>query len=262
MSGRNKLPSEYTKGLLQQEERARDLGLIAPDAPRLDDDEGEYWIIPNPMVYEETERGTQRFDLYSRLLRDRIIFLGRDIDDRVANLVTAQLLFLETQDPDRDVNFYVNSPGGVITSGMAIYDTMQLIRCDVATVCIGQAASMGAVLLLAGAAGKRGALPYSRIMIHQPLGGARGQVSDLQIQWQEMLRVRDQLYNAICHHTGRTMDEVLAACERDNFMTPRQAMDFGIIDRVIERSPGVTSPADGEPSDKNSQDGNSGDKAQ
>ncbi|MCC5875180.1 MAG: ATP-dependent Clp protease proteolytic subunit [Candidatus Sumerlaeia bacterium] len=202
------------------------------------------------MVYEETERGTQRFDLYSRLLRDRIIFLGRDINDRVANLVTAQLLFLETQDPERDVNFYINSPGGVITSGMAIYDTMQLIRNDVATVCIGQAASMGAVLLLAGSAEKRGALPHARIMIHQPLGGARGQVSDLEIQWREMVRVRDQLYGAICKHTGRTMDEVLTACERDNFMSPEEAKKFGIIDKVITRTPGVTQPTQPSSDDK------------
>lgn len=250
MSSLHKLPGEWVRGMRDQEERARDLGLVSTSVPRADDDELEHWIIPNPMVYEETERGTQRFDLYSRLLRDRIIFLGRDINDRVANLVTAQLLFLETQDPERDVNFYINSPGGVITSGMAIYDTMQLIRNDVATVCIGQAASMGAVLLLAGTNEKRGSLPHARIMVHQPLGGARGQVSDLEIQWREMIRVRDQLYGAICKHTGRTMEEVLAACERDNFMSPEEAREFGIIDKVITRAPGVTQPTKPSSNDK------------
>lgn len=252
MSTLQKLSGELVRGLREQEERARDIGLISSSIPRADDEEYETWIIPNPMVYEETERGTQRFDLYSRLLRDRIIFLGRDINDRVANLVTAQLLFLETQDAERDVNFYINSPGGVITSGMAIYDTMQLIRCDVSTVCIGQAASMGAVLLLAGTADKRGSLPHSRIMVHQPLGGARGQVSDLEIQWREMTRVRDQLYEVICRHTGHTMDEVLKACDRDNFMSPEEAMAFGIIDKVITRAPGVTKPTQDSPDSKKS----------
>ncbi|MCC6545877.1 ATP-dependent Clp protease proteolytic subunit [Candidatus Sumerlaeota bacterium] len=191
------------------------------------------------MVYEEDERGSQRYDLYSRLLKDRIIFLGRDIDDRVANLVTAQLLFLETQDPGKDINFYINSPGGVITSGMAIYDTMQFIRSEVATVCIGQAASMGSFLLLAGAKGKRSALPHARIMIHQPLGGGRGSVSEMMIQYKEMMRVRDMVYAAMAQHTGKTMDEIIMACDRDRFMGPGEAKEFGIIDQIVERNAAV-----------------------
>lgn len=236
--------SELLRRLKEQEERARDTGLVSTSSPRADDDDWDYYVIPNPMVYEETERGMQRYDLYSRLLKDRIIFLGRDVNDRVANLVTAQLLFLETQDPGKDVNFYINSPGGSISAGMAIYDTMQLIKCDTATVCIGQAASMGAFLLLAGAKDKRSALPHARIMIHQPLGGGRGQVSDLYIQYREMMRVRDMVYGTIAKHTGRTFEEVVAACDRDNFMGPEQAKEFGIIDRVVERPVGgVTDPA-------------------
>jgi ATP-dependent Clp protease protease subunit len=244
MTASRRLPGEYYRGIRQAEEQARDLRLIPHNTPRADDDDDELqtWIIPNPMVYEDTERGSQRYDLYSRLLKDRIIFLGRDINDRVGNLVTAQLLFLETQDPDKDVSFYINSPGGVITAGMAIYDTMQLVKCDVSTVCIGQAASMGALLLLAGAAGKRGALPHARIMIHQPLGGARGPVSDLVIQWEEMRRIRDIVYGVIVTHTGRTMEEVTRACDRDNFMSPAEAIEFGLIDRIIERPSGVRTP--------------------
>lgn len=247
MSWKSKWPADYVRGIREGEERARDTGLISPNVLRADDDddEREYYIIPNPMVYEETERGTQRYDLYSRLLRDRIIFLGRDVNDRVASLITAQLLFLETQDTERDVNFYINSPGGSISAGMGIYDTMQLIKCDVATVCIGQAASMGSFLLLTGTKGKRASLPHSRIMIHQPaIGGIRGMVADLQIQYKEMMRVRDTVYKVMAQHTGRTFDEVLAACNRDNFMSPDQAKDFGIIDQVITRQPGVTLPTD------------------
>jgi ATP-dependent Clp protease protease subunit len=247
MSWKNKLPREYWSGLRESDERGRDLGLISSKAPRLDEDDDDdlgYYIIPNPMVYEETERGTQRFDLYSRLLRDRIIFMGRDVNDRVANLITAQLLFLETQDPSKDVNFYINSPGGSISAGMGIYDTMELIRCDVATVCIGQAASMGAFLLCCGANGKRGSLPHARIMIHQPaIGTIRGQVTDLHIQYQEMMRIREMVYGAIAKHSGHTFEEVAAACYRDNFMSPAQARDFGLIDTIIERQPGVTTPA-------------------
>jgi ATP-dependent Clp protease protease subunit len=245
MSWKNALPREYWSGLRHGEERARDLGLIAANSPRLDDDdELERYFIPYPYVIEETERGSQRYDLFSRLLRDRIIFLGHEVTDRTANLITAQLLFLETQDPDKDVNFYINSPGGSISAGMGIYDTMQLIRCEVATVCIGQAASMGSFLLLAGTKGKRGSLPNARIMIHQPaVGLIRGQVTDLQIQYQEMMRTREMVYGTIARHTGRTFDEVLAACDRDNFMTPEQAREFGIIDNIITRQPGVATPA-------------------
>jgi ATP-dependent Clp protease protease subunit len=247
MAWKHTLPREYWSGLVEQEERARDLGLVRKDAPRLDDDDDDdigYYIIPNPMVYEETERGMQRFDLYSRLLKDRIIFLGREVSDRIANLITAQLLFLETQDATKDVNFYINSPGGSISAGMGIYDTMQLIKADVATVCIGQAASMGAFLLLSGAKGKRSSLPNSRIMIHQPaVGGIRGQVSDLQIQYREMMRVREMVYSVIARHSGRTFDEVLLACNRDNFMSPEEARVFGLIDKVIDRKTGVKTPA-------------------
>jgi ATP-dependent Clp protease, protease subunit len=234
------VPGNFKSQFREQEDRARDLGLVRKDAPFAHDDDYESWIIPNPMIIEETERGTQRYDLYSRLLKDRIIFLGRDIDDRVANLVTAQLLFLEMADPEKDVNFYLNSPGGIITSGMAMYDTMELIRCDVATVCIGQAASMGAVLLLAGAKGKRAALPHARIMIHQPLGGAEGQVSDLQIQYREMMRVRNDLYTIMANHTEKNIEEVEKACNRDNFMSPEQAKEFGIIDLVVENRTAFT----------------------
>lgn len=237
-----KLPEHLHRGLREQQERARDIGLVSKNVPMADDEEQETWMIPFPMIYEDTEQGSRRYDIYSRLLKDRIIFLGRDIDDRVANLVTAQLLFLETEDPTKDVNFYINSPGGYITSGMAMYDTMQLIRCDISTVCIGQAASMGAVLLLAGSKGKRGALPHSRIMIHQPLGGARGQAADIEIQYKEMMRTRDRLYEIIAAHTGKTYDEVLKACDRDRFMSCDEAIEFGIIDTTIERAPGVTSP--------------------
>jgi ATP-dependent Clp protease protease subunit len=229
-------PASVIKGLRESEEKARDLGLVPRDLPRAeDDDDWNYYVIPNPMVIEETEHGSQRYDLYSRLLKDRIIFMGRDIDDRVANLITAQLLFLETQEPDKDINFYINSPGGVISAGMGVYDTMQFIRCDVATVCIGQAASMGSFLLLAGAKGKRNSLPHARIMIHQPLGGARGTVTDLQIQYKEMMHVRDMVYGAMAKHTGKTFEEVVTACDRDNFMSPQEAKDFGIIDNIVDR---------------------------
>jgi len=247
MSLKHKLPSEYWSGLMDGDERGRSLGLISSQAPRLDDEDDDdlgYYIIPNPMVYEETERGTQRFDLYSRLLKDRIIFMGRDVNDRVANLITAQLLFLETQDAAKDINFYINSPGGSISAGMGIYDTMQLIRCDVATVCIGQAASMGAFLLCAGAKGKRASLPHSRIMIHQPaVGTIRGQVSDLRIQYEEMMRIREMVYGTIAKHCSRSFEEVADACYRDNFMSPTEARDFGLIDTIIERQPGVRTPA-------------------
>jgi len=199
-----------------------------------DDDNTPEYVVPVPLVYEQTERGERRFDLYSRLLLDRIIVLSREIDDRIANLVTAQLLFLESQDPNKDISIYINSPGGVVTAGMAIYDTMQLLRCSVSTTVIGQAASMGAVLLLAGAKGKRHALPNSRIMIHQPSGGGRGQATDLRIQYDEMMRTREMLYTVMANHTGRTFEEIEKASYRDNFMSPQQAMDFGIIDSISD----------------------------
>lgn len=210
--------------------------VLRAGAPRADeDDDTPEYVVPVPLVFESTERGDRRFDLYSRLLLDRIIVLSREIDDRVANLVTAQLLFLEAQDPGKDISFYINSPGGVVTAGMAIYDTMQMIRCDVSTTVIGQAASMGAVLLLAGTKGKRFALPNARIMIHQPSGGGRGQAVDLKIQYEEMMRTRDMLYQVMSRHTGRTFDEIMKASDRDNFMSPEQAIEFGIIDGIANR---------------------------
>ena len=186
----------------------------------------------NPTVIENTSKGERAFDIYSRLLRDRIVFLGTEIDDLVANSIVAQLLFLEAEDPEKDIIMYINSPGGVITSGMAIYDTMQYIKPDVQTVCIGQAASMGALLLTAGAKGKRFALENSRVMIHQPLGGARGQATDIQIQAKEILKMKDMTSGIIARHTGKSMEDVLRDTERDNFMSSDEALAYGLIDKV------------------------------
>ena len=188
----------------------------------------------NPTVIENTSRGERAFDIYSRLLRDRIIFLGTEIDDLVANSIVAQLLFLEAEDPEKDIIMYINSPGGVITAGMAIYDTMQYIKPDIQTVCIGQAASMGALLLTAGAKGKRYALENSRVMIHQPLGGARGQATDIEIQAKEILKMKDMTSRIISHHTGKTMEDVLRDTERDNFMSSDEALAYGLIDKVYK----------------------------
>lgn len=176
-----------------------------------------------PMVVEQSGRGERAYDIYSRLLKDRIIFLGGPIDDNVANVVIAQLLFLESEDPDKDIHLYINSPGGVVTAGLAIYDTMQYIKPDVSTICIGQAASMGSVLLAAGAKGKRYALPYSRIMIHQPLGGAQGQSTDIQIQAREILRIRETLNEILSRHTGQSVKKLTEDTERDNFMSALEA---------------------------------------
>ena len=187
-----------------------------------------------PMVIEQTERGERGLDIFSRLLIDRIIFIGTPINDTVATLVTAQLLFLEVQDPTKDINIYINSPGGSVTAGLAIYDTMQFVKPDVATTCIGQAASMGAHLLAAGAPGKRFALPNSRIMIHQPSGGMQGQATDIEIQTKEMLRMKKMLNEILAKHTGRTAEEVQTAMERDYFMSATEAMDYRIIDKVVE----------------------------
>lgn len=188
-----------------------------------------------PMVVEQSGRGERAYDIYSRLLKDRIIFLGGPIDDNVANVVIAQLLFLESEDPDKDIHLYINSPGGVVTAGLAIYDTMQYIKPDVSTICIGQAASMGSVLLAAGAKGKRYALPYSRIMIHQPLGGAQGQSTDIQIQAREILRIRETLNEILSHHTGQFVKKLTEDTERDNFMSALEAKKYGLIDEVIIR---------------------------
>lgn len=186
-----------------------------------------------PMVVEQTARGERAFDIYSRLLKDNIIFLGTPIDDMIANLVVAQLLFLEAEDPDRDISLYINSPGGSITAGFAIYDTMQFIKPDVTTICIGQCASMGALLLTAGAPGKRYALPNSRILIHQPSGGTQGQATDIRIQAEEILRMRKLTSEILAHHTGQTMERVERDVERDLIMSPSQAKEYGLIDQVI-----------------------------
>jgi ATP-dependent Clp protease protease subunit len=185
------------------------------------------------MVVEQSSRGERSYDIYSRLLKDRIIFLGTAINDEVANLLIAQLLFLESEDPEKDINFYVNSPGGVVTAGMAVYDTMQYIKPEIATVCIGQAASMGAVLLAAGSQGKRYALPNSRILIHQPMGGFQGQASDIAIQAKEILRMKETLNNILAFHTGRELEKIATDTDRDYFMSSREAKEYGLIDHVI-----------------------------
>jgi ATP-dependent Clp protease protease subunit len=187
-----------------------------------------------PMVIEQSSRGERAYDIYSRLLKDRIIFLGTAMNDEVANLLIAQLLFLESEDPDKDINFYVNSPGGIVTAGLAVYDTMQYIKPDIATVCIGQAASMGAVLLTAGTKGKRYSLPNSRILIHQPMGGFQGQASDIEIQAKEILRMRETLNQILMHHTGRDLNQIQNDTDRDFFMTGMEAKEYGIIDHVIK----------------------------
>jgi ATP-dependent Clp protease protease subunit len=185
------------------------------------------------MVVEQTSRGERSYDIYSRLLKDRIIFLGSAVTDEVSNLLVAQLLFLESEDPDKDINFYINSPGGVVTAGMAIYDTMQYIRPDIATVCIGQAASMGSVLLAAGTRGKRYSLPNSRIMIHQPLGGAQGQASDIEIQAREILRMKKNLNKLLAFHTGRDYEQIVKDSDRDCFMSGAEAKEYGLVDHVV-----------------------------
>ncbi|HNW10709.1 MAG TPA: ATP-dependent Clp endopeptidase proteolytic subunit ClpP, partial [Candidatus Rifleibacterium sp.] len=182
-----------------------------------------------PIVIEQSSRGERAFDIYSRLLKDRIIFLGGGIDDGMADLVVAQLLFLESEDPEKDISIYINSPGGVVTAGMAIYDTMQYIKPDVSTICIGQAASMGALLLAAGAKGKRYALPNSRIMIHQPLGGAQGQASDIEIQAQEILRMKEMLNDILANHTGQPLKRIKKDTDRDFFMSSKEAKEYGLI---------------------------------
>lgn len=195
-----------------------------------------------PIVVEQTARGERSYDIYSRLLKDRIVFLGGPIDDNVANIVIAQLLFLEAESPDKDIHIYVNSPGGVVTAGLAIYDTMQYIKPDVSTICVGSAASMGAVLLASGATGKRYALPHSRVMIHQPLGGVQGQATEIEIHAREILRMREELNNILARHTGRTLDEIHNDTERDHFLSAEEALKYGLVDEVLDRPlppPGV-----------------------
>ena len=203
-----------------------------------------------PMVIETTNRGERAFDIYSRLLKDRIVFLGTPIDDAVANLVMAQLLHLESEDPDKDIHMYINSPGGAIEAGFAVYDTMQFIRSDVSTICMGQAASFAAILLLAGARGKRYALPHARVLMHQPYGGAEGQTSDLEIQAKEFLRYRKLIDELIAEHTGQPVEKVHADTDRDYIMTAEQAKEYGVIDEVItsrkaQDRPAALAPADG-----------------
>lgn len=187
-----------------------------------------------PTVVEQTNRGERAYDIFSRMLKERIIFLTGEVNDYVSSLICAQLLFLESENPTKDISFYINSPGGVVTSGMAMYDTMQYIKPDVSTVCIGQAASMGSLLLTAGAPGKRYALPHSRIMIHQPLGGAQGQASDIEIQAREILRMKAMLNDIYVKHTGKKLSEIEKSMDRDNFMSSEEALKFGLIDKVVE----------------------------
>ena len=188
-----------------------------------------------PYVVEQTSRGERSYDIYSRLLKDRIIFLDGEVNDASASLVVAQLLFLESEDPDKDINLYINSPGGVITAGLAIYDTMQYVKPDVSTICVGMAASMGAFLLAAGAKGKRYALPNAEIMIHQPLGGAQGQASDIKIQAEHILRLREKLNTILAEKTGQSFETIAADTERDNYMTAQEAAAYGLIDQVVEK---------------------------
>ena len=188
-----------------------------------------------PMVIEQTNRGERSFDIYSRLLNDRIIFLGEEINDVTASLVVAQLLYLEAQDPEKDISLYINSPGGSITSGMAIYDTMNFIKCDVSTICIGMAASMASFLLAAGTKGKRIALPNSEILIHQPLGGMQGQASDIKIHADHILRIKDKMNRLLSEMTGQPIERVVADTDRDNYLTPEQALEYGLIDKVLDK---------------------------
>ena len=187
-----------------------------------------------PMVVEQTSRGERAYDIYSRLLKERVIFLVGPVDDHTANVIVAQLLFLESENPDKDINLYINSPGGSVSAGLAIYDTMQFIKPDVSTMCVGQAASMGALLLTAGAKGKRYCLPHSRVMIHQPLGGYQGQATDIEIHTREILKIRSQLNDLLAHHTGQNVDQIATDTERDNFMGPIEAKEYGLIDELIE----------------------------
>jgi len=194
-------------------------------------------MIPYPTVIEQTHRGERAYDLYSRLLKDRIIFLGTPMDDDVANIIVAQMLFLESEDPDKDINLYINSPGGSVTSGLAIYDTMQYVKCQVSTICMGQAASMGALLLAAGARGKRYSLPHSRIMIHQPSGGFGGQASDIELHAKEILRLKEKLNEIMQKHTGQSLDRIEKDTDRDYFMGAGEAKEYGLIDEVVIKKP-------------------------
>jgi ATP-dependent Clp protease protease subunit len=194
-------------------------------------------MIPYPTVIEQTHRGERAYDLYSRLLKDRIVFLGTPVDDDVANIIVAQMLFLESEDPDKDINLYINSPGGSVTSGLAIYDTMQYVKCQVSTICMGQAASMGALLLTAGAKGKRFSLPHSRIMIHQPSGGFGGQASDIELHAKEILRLKAKLNEIMQKHTGQPLERIEKDTDRDYFMGAGEAKEYGLLDEVVTKKP-------------------------
>jgi ATP-dependent Clp protease protease subunit len=211
--------------------------LIQPDVVgfNLNVENSSMNYIPNPIVIEQTPRGERQYDIYSRLLLDRIVFLGTEVNDTVANLLVAQMFFLESSDPDKDIHMYINSPGGSVYAGLAIYDVMQFIKSDVCTYCLGMAASMGALLLTAGAAGKRFSLPHSRIMIHQPLGGAKGQASDIEIQAREILFLKDRLNAILAQHSGKTMEQVKKDTDRDNYLSGKEAVEYGLIDKVVEK---------------------------
>jgi ATP-dependent Clp protease protease subunit len=209
--------------------------LIQPDVVGFSPELSPQGYIPNPIVVEQTARGERQYDIYSRLLIDRIIFLGTEVNDTVANLLIAQMFFLESNDPDKDIHFYINSPGGSVYAGLGIYDIMNFIQCDVATYCIGMAASMGAFLLSAGAKGKRYSLPSARIMIHQPLGGARGQASDIEIQAKEILYLKKRLNEALARHTGRPIEQIEKDTDRDNYLSAHEAAEYGLIDKVVEK---------------------------
>ncbi len=204
-------------------------------SPIVSDREQTSMYIPNPIVIEQTPRGERQYDIYSRLMLDRIIFLGTEVNDTVANLIMAQMLFLESNDPDKDINFYINSPGGSVSAGLGIYDVMKFVKCDVTTYCIGMAASMGAFLLSAGTKGKRFALPNARIMIHQPLGGARGQASDIEIQAKEILYLKKRLNQMLSDHTGQPIAKVEQDTDRDNYMSAEEAVKYGLVDKMLTR---------------------------
>lgn len=213
--------------------------LVQPDVVGFGGVSAEGSYIPNPIVIEQTARGERQYDIYSRLLLDRIIFLGTEVNDTVANLLMAQMMFMESNDPDKDIHMYINSPGGSVTAGLGIYDIMQYIKPDVCTYCVGLAASMGALLLTAGAKGKRNSLPHSRIMIHQPLGGARGQASDIEIQAREILYLKDRLNAILSKHTGKDMERIKKDTDRDNYLSAHDAVEYGLIDKVVEKHPAV-----------------------
>ena len=224
--------------LIQSSQPKVPSNLIRPDLVGFDAGAlqgGPLGYIPNPIVVEQTPRGERQYDIYSRLLLDRIIFLGTEVNDVVANLLVAQMFFLESSDPDKDIHLYINSPGGSVYAGLGIYDVMQFIKSDVCTYCIGMAASMGALLLTAGARGKRYSLPHSRIMIHQPLGGAKGQASDIEIQAREILFLKDRLNAIMAEHSGRDIEQVKKDTDRDNYLSAKEAVAYGLIDKVVEK---------------------------